>query len=135
MSEAANSIIMNADVAESMMPAENVDIPAERKLRKERNMRNHVEGKFGQGKNAYELSRIRARRQDTSESWISAIFLVMNLMRWLKIQPAIIWLIISQILWWLVIFSPEKAQYLCPNGQRGWQPELIPVRKQLNELH
>jgi len=106
-----------------------------RKLRKERNMRNHVEGKFGQGKNAYELSRIRARRQDTSESWISAIFLVMNLMRWLKIQPAIIWLIISQILWWLVIFSPKKAQPLRPNGQRGWYLELIPVHKQLNVLH
>ena len=36
MSEAVNSIIMNADVAESMMPPDSVDIPAERQLRKER---------------------------------------------------------------------------------------------------
>ena len=36
MAEVANSIIMNADVAESMMPAESVDVAAERQLRKER---------------------------------------------------------------------------------------------------
>jgi len=60
-----------------------------RKRRKERNMRNHIEGKFGQGKNAYGLTRIRARRNDTSESWIAAIFFVINLRRWLKILPDI----------------------------------------------
>ena len=60
---------------------------AKRKLRNERNMRNHIEGKFGQGKNAYGLTRIRARRADTSESWIAAIFTVLNLRRWLKILP------------------------------------------------
>jgi len=49
------------------------------KTRKEQNMRNHVEGKFGQGKNGYDLNRIRAKRKDTSESWISAILFVMNL--------------------------------------------------------
>ena len=49
------------------------------KTRKEQNMRNHVEGKFGQGKNGYGLNMIPARRQDTSESWISAILFVMNL--------------------------------------------------------
>jgi len=100
-----------------------------RKLRKERNMRNHVEGKFGQGKNAYELSRVRSRRKDTSESWISAIFLVMNLVRWLKIQPSVIWLVISQILWWMAIFWPQKAQYLRANGHRDWNPVFIPTRK------
>jgi hypothetical protein len=55
------------------------------KTRKEQNMRNHVEGKFGQGKNGYELNRIRARRQDTSESWISAILFVMNLTKLMKV--------------------------------------------------
>lgn len=48
-------------------------------------MRNHVEGKSGQGKNGYNLNQIRARRQDTSESWISAILFVMNLTRLMKI--------------------------------------------------
>jgi len=55
------------------------------KTRKEQNMRNHVEGKFGQGKNGYGLNRIRARRQDTSESWISAILFVMNLTKLMKV--------------------------------------------------
>jgi len=39
-----------------------------------------VEGKFGQGKNGYRLNYIRARTAATSEAWIRAIFLVMNLM-------------------------------------------------------
>ena len=52
-----------------------------RKKRKEEAERNHIEGKFGQGKNGYELNKIRARLQNTSESWIAAIFLVMNLVR------------------------------------------------------
>jgi hypothetical protein len=50
-----------------------------RKLKKERNQRNHIEGKFGQAKNAYGLSSIKAKRSDTSQSWIGAIFFVMNL--------------------------------------------------------
>jgi IS5 family transposase len=55
------------------------------KTRKEQNMRNHVEGKFGQGKNGYNLNKIRARRRDTSESWVSAIFFVMNLTKLMEI--------------------------------------------------
>ena len=55
------------------------------KTRREQNMRNHVEGKFGQGKNGYNLNQIRARRQDTSESWISAILFVMNLTTLMKV--------------------------------------------------
>ena len=58
-----------------------------RRLKKERGMRNHIEGKFGQGKNAYELSKIRARLQQTSESWIAGIFLSMNLVKWLQSLP------------------------------------------------
>jgi IS5 family transposase len=38
-----------------------------------------IEGKFGQGKNGYDLNYIRARTSKTSESWIRSIFLVMNL--------------------------------------------------------
>jgi hypothetical protein len=39
-----------------------------------------IEGKFGQGKNGYRLNYIRARTAATSEAWIRAIFLMMNLM-------------------------------------------------------
>ncbi len=55
------------------------------KTRKEQNMRNHVEGKFGQGRNGYELNEVRTRRTDTSESWISAILFVMNLTKLMKV--------------------------------------------------
>jgi len=41
--------------------------------------RNHIEGKFGQGKNGYALNQIRARLKETSESWVACIFFVMNL--------------------------------------------------------
>jgi IS5 family transposase len=50
-----------------------------RKLKKERNQRNHIEAKFRQAKNAYGLSNIKAKRSDTSQSWIGAIFFIMNL--------------------------------------------------------
>ncbi len=43
--------------------------------------RNPVEGKFGQAKTAYGLDCIRARLQDTSESWIASIILVLNLVK------------------------------------------------------
>lgn len=39
-----------------------------------------IEGKFGQGKGGYRLNYIRAKRSDTSISWVNAIFLVMNLL-------------------------------------------------------
>jgi hypothetical protein len=55
------------------------------KRRKEQAQRNHIEGKFGQGKNAYGLNKIRARRQDTSESWIAGIFFIMNVVKLMKI--------------------------------------------------
>jgi IS5 family transposase len=44
-----------------------------------------IEGKFGQGKNGYRLNRILARTARTSESWINAIFLVMNLLVLLRL--------------------------------------------------
>lgn len=54
------------------------------RARKENGERNHVEGKFGQGKNGYNLNKIRARRSRTSESWIACIFFVMNLIKFNK---------------------------------------------------
>ena len=48
------------------------------------NQRNHIEGTFGTGKRAYGLDCVKARRSDTSVSWIAAIFFVMNLPLFLK---------------------------------------------------
>ncbi len=44
-----------------------------------------IEGKFGQGKNGYDLNYIRAKRPDTAYAWINTIFLVMNLQILLRI--------------------------------------------------
>jgi len=55
-----------------------------RKFKQEQGRRNEVEGKFGQGKNGYNLSKVRARSARTSESWIAAIFFVMNLIKFSK---------------------------------------------------
>ena len=39
-----------------------------------------VEGKFGQGKNAYGLNKIKAKTAKTSFAWINSIFFIMNLL-------------------------------------------------------
>jgi len=66
-------------------PKEQLTPYQRRKQKKERNERNHIEGKFGQGKNGYNLSKIRARKQKTSESWVSCIFFVMNIVNLVKL--------------------------------------------------
>ena len=66
-------------------PSKEPETPYQRrKIKKERGQRNSVEGKFGQAKNGYGLNEIRARRKDTSESWIGAIFFIMNLITLMK---------------------------------------------------
>jgi len=57
-----------------------------RKRKKEAAERNKIEGKFGQGKNGYDLNKIRARLKNTSESWIAAIFFIMNLIHLDKLR-------------------------------------------------
>src|SRR5664280_2675765 len=54
------------------------------KRRHEAAERNHIEGKFGQGKNGYNLNEIRARLKNTSESWVACIFFIMNLILYEK---------------------------------------------------
>ena len=55
-----------------------------RRPKKEAAERNHIEAKFGQGKNGYNLNTIRAKLMETSESWVSCIFFVMNLINFQK---------------------------------------------------
>ena len=45
---------------------------------------NPIEGKFGQDRSRYGLGLIKPRLQGTSESWVSLIMLVMNLVRMAK---------------------------------------------------
>jgi hypothetical protein len=59
---------------------------AERYRKKKKSAeRNHIEGKFGQGKRGYHLNNIKARLPETSESWINAIIMVMNLTKLLMV--------------------------------------------------
>jgi len=44
-----------------------------------------IEGKFGQGKSAYGLNKIKAKTASTSVAWINSIFLVMNLLVLVKV--------------------------------------------------
>jgi IS5 family transposase len=55
------------------------DKKEEKELKQLNKERNQVEGKFGLGKRKYGLDKIKATKSDTSESWISAIFFVMNI--------------------------------------------------------
>ena len=49
-----------------------------RKRKKEYAERNQVEGKFGQAKQGYNLNEIKAKLKSTSETWVGAIFFVVN---------------------------------------------------------
>lgn len=53
--------------------------------------RNDIEGKFGEGKNGFNLDKIRARLSDTSKSWVAAIFFVMNINEALRQTGASFW--------------------------------------------
>ena len=55
--------------------------------------RNPVEGKFGQAKVAYGLDNINAKLKTTSESWIAAIFLVVNLVNLTRLALPCLYLI------------------------------------------
>ncbi len=58
---------------------------ADRKRRaKEFGIRNHIEGKFGEGKRAFDLGLVKAKLPETSESWIAAVFFIMNIARQLR---------------------------------------------------
>jgi transposase, IS5 family len=57
---------------------------------KEANQRNHVEGQFGTAKDAYDLNKVKAKTERTSESWIANIFFMLNIVKLLKLaQKAI----------------------------------------------
>jgi hypothetical protein len=57
-----------------------------RKEKKEYARRNHVEGKIGNAKQAYNLNQIKAKLKNTSESWIGATLFVMNVVNFANIM-------------------------------------------------
>jgi IS5 family transposase len=69
-----------------------------------------IEGKFGQGKRRYGLGLIMSKRTDTSACNIMMSFLVMNLMKWLKVifYTLLFWLSDKKELIITVFSSPER---------------------------
>lgn len=82
------------------------------KLQKEKNERNQVEGKFGQGKLKYKLNKIMAKLSSTSESWIAAILFVMNI---LKLSKDILFQIFNEL--YLKIYLQNQSEFLFRSKQ------------------
>ena len=57
-----------------------------RLIRTEARLRSRIEGKFGEAKRKYDLDLVKAKTMHTSESWIAAVFFVMNLAHWMRLD-------------------------------------------------
>jgi hypothetical protein len=77
---------------------------ARQRLKAHGRLRNQIEGKFGEGKRKYDLDRVKAKTMQTSESWIAAVFFVMNLARWLRMSS-----FLSRLRW--LEFFKERFLY------------------------
>lgn len=65
-------------------PPKQIDRQHEKRARQDELDRIPIEGKFGQGKRRFSLSKIMCKLSQTSETAISVIFIVLNIERWLK---------------------------------------------------
>ena len=80
-----------------------------RQLKREAGFRSRIEGKFGEGKRKYDLGLVKTKTMDTSESWIAAVFFVMNLAHWLRLD--FFALFFKPIFSW--IFDNFKELFVC----------------------
>ncbi len=79
-----------------------------------------IEGKFGQGKRRFGLSRIMAKLAGTSETAIAIIFIVMNLEKWLKQVLLSIFLFLKTVRdRYHGLKATWKQAYLSINGSYG----------------
>lgn len=69
--------------------------------------RNPIEGKFGQAKTAYGMNCIKARLQNTSESWIATIVLVLNLV---KLTREVLYSLLNM----LITYSARELRRIIP---------------------
>jgi len=76
--------------------------------REDERIRNAVEGKFGEGKLAYGLDRIRTKLRETSETTISLVFLVMNLQKLLREEAASCAAKVTS--WLFILFGENQAE-------------------------
>lgn len=91
-----------------------------------------IEGKFGQGKRRFSLSRIMCKLAITSETAIMVAFLVMNLEKWLKSQLFYLFSVFQPLLF---CFMGRKTADLmsfmsismdhCDLRKNTWQPHFV----------
>jgi hypothetical protein len=97
--------------------------------------RNDIEGKFGEAKTKYGLNKIKAKNAWRSESWISAIFLVMNISVLLRKKEKLMMMLLALIIQGLIHSSFVIMQRLSEvmvsfNHDflaRQWQLKVSPV--------
>ncbi|MEG3978266.1 IS5 family transposase [Microcoleus sp. herbarium8] len=92
-------------------PKTKIAMTDKKQHQEEKNERNWIEGKFGQGKNRYGLNKIMARLSQTSESWIASILFVMNI---LKMSKDIFCLFLKNVFYHL--FNPKSNHYFHINN-------------------
>ena len=86
----------------------------EQKQRQKNGIQSRIEGKFGEGKRGYDLDLVKAKWPETSESWVAAVFFVMNIARWLRDYFFVLaWLCAKRRL--LRLFLYVKEQYRAVN--------------------
>ena len=92
--------------------------------------RNPIEGKFGQAKVAYGMNRIRARLQQTSESWIASIVLVLNLVNMARVAPYALYFVSfstrARVLWTRVMELRRQMQPIF-----AWDVITLPMQAAL----
>jgi len=99
------------------------DTPQQKyRKKKELAKRNHVEGKFCQGKRGYTLNNIKARLPETSESWINAILFTMNLTKLLEIGIKYPGFFVPA--WEYIDFQVKRLRY-------PWQAEKVLAKNSL----
>jgi len=105
----------------------------EKLLIKEMAERNAIEGKIGQGKNGYGLGKIKARLRDTSESWISAIYLVMNLVKLVQNRASRHFKISCYLLQVIVMKSKDaftkSEHFYLPKSEHSYLPIVETSRR------
>ncbi len=87
-------------------PKNPTETPSQRyRKKKKAAQRNHIEGKFGQGKRGYGLNDIKARLPETSESWINAIIFVMNLTKLIQVAEKYPGFFVQFLKWFEIRFK------------------------------
>jgi hypothetical protein len=86
--------------------------------------RNPIEGKFGQAKSAYGMDRIKARLQQTSQSWIASIVLVLNLVKLAGQVPYYLWSLLN-----LFSMGARQHQWMISEWSSGLLENKLLLRR------